>query len=120
MSIGTTSTEEYDGVEIVIEPFDPDLVVNPVVTPITDDGEAVSSIPWTDWETFRLLRNDRLTQSDWTQMPDAPLTDAQKASWLTYRQQLRDLPSSITDPVPLNDDPNHSSWPTMPTSHWYH
>ena len=42
-------------------------------------------------------RNALLVDSDWTQMPDSPLTDAKKAEWATYRQALRDLPESTTD-----------------------
>lgn len=33
-----------------------------------------------------------LQQSDWTQLPDVPLTEEQKTAWATYRQALRDLP----------------------------
>lgn len=40
-------------------------------------------------------RHNMLGLSDWTQMPDSPLNDADKALWATYRQQLRDLPSTI-------------------------
>ena len=34
-------------------------------------------------------RNELLTASDWTQLPDSP---ADKEAWATYRQSLRDLP----------------------------
>lgn len=38
-------------------------------------------------------RNQRLSQCDWTQVDDAPLTNTQKAAWASYRQSLRDMPS---------------------------
>jgi len=38
-------------------------------------------------------RNDLLLASDWTQGVDAPLSDAEKAAYATYRQELRDLPA---------------------------
>lgn len=60
------------------------------------------------WIDFRQYRNILLSECDWTQAADSPLTDAKKAEWATYRQQLRDLPSSTTDP----DNP---TWPTPPT-----
>ena len=44
------------------------------------------------WIAKRQKRNLILQASDWTQMPDAPLTEAQVAKWKTYRQKLRDLP----------------------------
>ena len=41
-------------------------------------------------------RNKQLTASDWTQMPDSPITDEQKQLWQTYRQALRDFPNTYT------------------------
>ena len=46
---------------------------------------------------FPLIRNKRnelLKESDWTQLNDCPLSDLKKQEWATYRQELRDLPSS--------------------------
>jgi hypothetical protein len=43
---------------------------------------------------FRIIRNKLLSECDWTQVPDAPLTDAQRDEWRTYRQALRDLPET--------------------------
>lgn len=54
------------------------------------------------------IRHDRqalLQNSDWTQLPDAPLTEAKKAEWAAYRQALRDItrqpnfPSKVTFPT---------------------
>lgn len=36
-------------------------------------------------------RNAKLAASDWTQLPDVPLTEVQKQAWATYRQKLRDM-----------------------------
>lgn len=66
------------------------------------------------WQELRVLRNQRLTESDWTQVADAPLTEEQKTAWIIYRQALRDLPQNISDPKPLVLDPNHPSWPVKP------
>ena len=41
-------------------------------------------------------RNSLLAQSDWTQMTDSPLSDSKKQEWATYRQALRDFPSTWT------------------------
>ena len=45
-------------------------------------------------EMLRNKRNALLTQSDWTQTVDSPLSDSKKAEWVTYRQALRDLPAN--------------------------
>lgn len=58
----------------------------------------------------RDVRADRasaLSQCDWTQMPDAPLTAEQKQAWLDYRQELRNLPTQPGFPWNV-------TWPTKP------
>jgi len=62
------------------------------------DGQVIYSkrVPTVE-EMLRAIRRDRdmnLSKSDWTQVNDAPLTPEKKQEWATYRQQLRDLPSS--------------------------
>jgi hypothetical protein len=58
-------------------------------------------------ELMRERRNAILIECDWTQMEDTPLTDAEKQEWATYRQQLRDFPSTWTpaDTVEFPDPP---------------
>ena len=44
------------------------------------------------------MRRDRaLIESDWTQLPTSPLSDAKKTEWEVYRQALRDLPDNISE-----------------------
>lgn len=45
---------------------------------------------------MRLHRDRLLAESDWTQLPDAPVD---RDAWADYRQALRDFPSSWT-PAP--------------------
>ena len=59
------------------------------------------------WSELRTTRNLLLTECDWTQLSDAQLTSAQVTEWQTYRQALRDLPSTTLDPTQPN-------WPTSP------
>lgn len=47
-------------------------------------------------QTIKSRRNQLLAESDWINNPDAPLSEEQKQSWLTYRQALRDFPESIS------------------------
>jgi hypothetical protein len=71
-----------------------------------------------EWEAdtphcLMLLRIDRdnlLSKSDWTQIADCQLSDTKKAEWVTYRQQLRDLPTSYPNLADLDD----VTWPTEP------
>ena len=52
-------------------------------------------------EGIRQERQMYLDQSDWRVLPDSPLTPAQKTTWRNYRQQLRDLPTSNTNPLDI-------------------
>lgn len=47
------------------------------------------------WEQIRLWRNIELSQTDWTQLSDAP---GDTVAWANYRQALRDLPESSSNP----------------------
>lgn len=49
-------------------------------------------------ERIRLWRNKQLLATDWTQLADAPVD---KVAWATYRQELRDLPSSNADALKI-------------------
>ncbi|MDD4797126.1 MAG: tail fiber assembly protein [Eubacteriales bacterium] len=57
---------------------------------------------------LRKRRNALLTGCDWTQVPDAPLTDAQRGAWQAYRQALRDLPETA------RLVPGGITWPAAP------
>ncbi len=46
------------------------------------------------WLTVRLSRNFLLSETDWSQLPDAPIDADTKAQYVLYRQKLRDLPDS--------------------------
>jgi len=50
----------------------------------------------------RRQRDQLLAASDWTQLPDSPLSSSERAAWAEYRQQLRDL------------DMDGDSWPEAP------
>lgn len=52
----------------------------------------------------RQIRDFLLTESDWTQVADAPVD---QAAWATYRQSLRAVPEQA-------GFPNTITWPTEP------
>lgn len=55
----------------------------------------------------RKQRNSMLSDCDWTQLADAPLTEQQKANWIAYRQLLRDVPGQ-------QGFPGEVTWPVRP------
>lgn len=64
-------------------------------------------------QTLRRQRDRLLSDSDRTQIPDYPITEAARAAWAAYRQQLRDLPEALTDPAT-------AVWPTPPAEEGAH
>ena len=60
------------------------------------------------WQEVIDKRNRKLKDSDWTQMPDSPLTDLKKTEWATYRQQLREIPNNLRNHEKyVSDDVSH-------------
>jgi len=59
------------------------------------------------WFQLRSARNGELSTTDWIIMPDSPLSEEKKQEWITYRQALRDLPQTTTDP-------RNFVWPISP------
>jgi hypothetical protein len=53
-------------------------------------------------------RQKLLYLSDWTQIPNNPLTTVQQEAWATYRQELRDIPQQSGYPFNV-------VWPVAPT-----
>ena len=67
---------------------------------------------------LRRIRNEMLLGCDLTQLSNAPLTDAKKKEWETYRQALRDLPSKSTPKLLSNGimfDYDSVTFPTKPS-----
>lgn len=50
------------------------------------------------WTAIRLKRDKLITETDWTQLSDISLSPELKESYRTYRQTLRDLPNTYSDP----------------------
>ena len=57
---------------------------------------------------LRHMRDILLRESDWTQFTDSPLSDSKKTERKTYRQNLRDLPAT-------ESDPENATFPTKPS-----
>ena len=66
-------------------------------------------------EPMRLLReerNNKLAETDWMSFSDSPtMTD----EWKTYRQALRDLPSTASPTLDEQGNLTNVTWPTKPT-----
>lgn len=106
-----------------VEPFEiPSLTAVEIVEPIPESPNGwyqyhLATQQWVDTRTeqqkydvaaaqIKKKRNILLYESDWTQIPNNPLTTEQQQEWASYRQQLRDItnqpgyPYDIVFPTP--------------------
>jgi len=99
-----------DGVEQINGQWFTRYVAGPL---FTDNEEATAAEQETAYRArvdakvataVRNDRNNRLAACDWTQLSDS---SANSSEWATYRQQLRDLPST-------EGFPHSVTWPTEP------
>lgn len=108
-----------DGIEEIKGQWFTKFVVGPVFTDTTDDeGEVTTAADneaaykaRIDAEAATSVRTERdklIAETDWTQLADSPLSDSVKATWVTYRQALRDLPSTT-------GFPHEVTWPEQPS-----
>jgi len=58
------------------------------------------------WSEIRESRDILLSDSDWTQFQDSPITGSKLTEWQTYRQSLRDITTQ--------ENPYNITWPTKP------
>lgn len=61
------------------------------------------------WPDIIGQRNQLLQESDWTQLPDVPLTPEKRAEWVTYRGEVRTVTERFSNP-------NDVVFPTPPTN----
>ena len=64
------------------------------------------NLAW-QWYLVRTQRDKLLYSCDWTQVADASVSAENVAAWVTYRQALRAVPQTQTDPDAI-------VWPTAP------
>jgi hypothetical protein len=68
------------------------------------DDEAKTAKDAEQAKSVRTTRDEKLKDSDWSQVADAPVD---KTVWATYRQALRDVPTQSGFPWEV-------TWPTQP------
>ena len=95
-----TNTQKYG---------DPIFTISGVIVersyPVVDKtAEEIQAETLSKAEEVRTERNQKLTESDWTQLADAPVD---KTAWATYRQALRGIPTQSGFPYSV-------VWPDVP------
>jgi len=73
------------------------------------ESEMVTKFAEEKKANVREVRTNMLYASDWSVLPDSPLTTEQKTPWERYRQALRDITDHANFPYLKADD-----WPIKP------
>jgi len=93
-------------------PLDHGFPISPTdeVTPYSDEERYAffETVAQKRLDDLRVDRDKKLTESDWTQGNDSPLSEEKKIEWQTYRQALRDITDNYSN---LED----VEWPTKPS-----
>lgn len=85
-------------VKVTMSSGNMEVVIDPVL--VEEAKEAA-------WALLRKERDAKLAACDFTQIADAPLSNTQKVAWAGYRQDLRQLPENIENPLDFE-------WPQVP------
>ena len=70
------------------------------------DPELAAAKTEAQWAVVRTERNKLIANTDWTQLPDAALSNTKTTQWALYRQALRDITAQ--------SDPFNIVWPVAP------
>lgn len=101
-SVELSHGETYDGTNLVIN--ENEVIEYQQKRSKTEGEIAIDNSNL--WQNIRSRRDIELKESDWTQLPDSPLSSDKKNEWQMYRQGLRD--------VTTYPDPNEIPWPQKP------
>jgi len=92
-------------------------VYDPSNEKINWNGSGFDIIPFTEdekngalaeqWRNVRSKRDQLLSKTDWSVLPDSQLSETKKNEFLSYRQYLRNIPQQFSSP-------NKITWPEMP------
>ena len=100
--------EQIDGkwyTKHILGPVFTDTTVDGVTTTAAENEAAYKAAKDAEQaKSVRQQRGEKLKDSDWTQVADAPVD---KAAWATYRQALRDVTGQEGFPWTI-------TWPTQP------
>lgn len=104
--IGLYNRAQYDGVQFINGAWKDSWSEVPRYDDPTEQAEFITACLDREWGKVRVQRNQLLTETDYTQLSDTPITLQSKNNFQNYRQALRDITSQ--------QDPYNITWPTLP------
>lgn len=107
---GSSGEIEYnDGTvnEAITSISDYQSIIDEHATKKAENDAEIAAGQLSDVDKLRVVRTWLLKASDWTQIPDSPLSESDKTAWSTYRTNLRNITDTYTSLDTV-------VWPTAP------
>jgi hypothetical protein len=81
----------------------------------SEETKIIQDLPLNE---LRTIRDNLLQNSDIYGLSDFPFTnETMKQEWITYRKNLRNLPSNSDPKLDSNNQLYNVTWPSKPLSH---
>jgi hypothetical protein len=97
---------DYDGIQLINGEWTDVWSVHNKFDNPTEQAAWEAECLEMQWNSIRDERNKLLTQTDYTDLPNTPITTQCRNNFITYRQALRDITNQ--------SDPYNIVWPTIP------
>ena len=98
---------DFDGVQLVNGIWTDTWSIHPKFDNPTEQANWEAECLEGQWSTIRGQRDSLLAQTDYTDLPNTPITTECRNNFISYRQALRDITTTQTDPYNI-------IWPTIP------
>lgn len=98
---------EYDGIQLVNGVWTEVWSIHPRYDDPVEQAEWEAHVIQVQWGTVRTERNRLLALTDYTDLPNTPITNECRTEFIAYRQALRNITETQTDPYNI-------VWPTVP------
>ena len=98
---------EYDGIILIDGEWTESWSIHPRYDDPDEQATWEAEILNSRWEMVIAERNRLLAETDYTDLPNTPITTQSRTNFIAYRQQLRDITNIQTDPYNI-------IWPTIP------
>lgn len=98
---------EYDGILLINNQWTESWSIHPRFDDPVEQAAWEAEVLDAQWTMVKTERNRLLAETDYTDLPNTPITAECRANFITYRQALRDITQTQTDPYNI-------IWPTVP------
>lgn len=98
---------EYDGIQLINGVWTEAWSIHPRYDDSVEQAQWEAELIDAQWRMVRAERDRLLASTDYTDLPNTPISNECRTNFIAYRQSLRNITETHTDPYNI-------IWPTMP------